>query len=55
MYVIIPPNCTVSIQSLDTSVNRAAKQFLITKFENWYADQIVTQKNLGKDIEPVDK
>ena len=54
MYVIVPPNCTDRLQPLDVSVNRAAKQFLRSKFENWYADSIVAQKNLGKDIEPVD-
>ena len=54
MYVIVPPNCTDKLQPLYVSVNRAAKQFLRTKFENWYADQIVVQKDLGKEIEPVD-
>ena len=46
MYVIVPPNCTDLLQPLDVSVNRAAKQFLRTKFENWYADQIVVQKRM---------
>ena len=54
MYVIIPPNCTDQLQPLDVNVSRAAKQFLQSKFENWYADNIVAQKNIDKDIEPVD-
>ena len=54
MYVILPPNCTDRLQPLDISVNRAAKQFLRNKFENWYADQIVGQKDVGKEIQPVD-
>lgn len=54
MYVIVPPNCTDRLQPLDVSVNRAAKQFLRSKFENWYADNIVAQKDTGKEIEPVD-
>ena len=54
MYIIVPPNCTDQLQPLDASVNQAAKQFLRSKFENWYADCIVVQKNTGKDIEPVD-
>ena len=54
MYVIVPPNCTDHLQPLDVSVNRAAKQFLRKKFENWYADQITAQKDVGKEIEPVD-
>jgi len=41
MYVIVPLNYTDCLQPLDVSVNRAAKQFLRTKFENWYGEQIV--------------
>ena len=54
MYVVVPPNATDRLWPFDISVNRAAKQFLQTKFENWYADQIVAQKDTGKEIEPVD-
>jgi len=54
MYVIVSPNYTYHLQPLDVSVNRAAKEFLRTKFENWYADQIVIQKDVGKEIESVD-
>ena len=54
MYVIVPPNCTDRLQPLDVSVNRAAKQFLRNKFENWYADQIIAQKDVSKEIQPVD-
>ena len=34
MYVIVPPNCIDQMQPPDISVNRAAKQFLRSKFEN---------------------
>ena len=54
LYVIVPPNCTDRLQPLDVSVNRAAKQFLRNKFENWYADNIVAQKSTSKEVEPVD-
>ena len=54
MYVIIPPNCTDRLQPLNVNINRAAKQFLQNKFENWYAENIVAQKSMDKDIEPVD-
>ena len=54
MHIIVPPNCTDWLQPLDVSVNQAAKQFLQSKFENWYADNIVAQKNIDKDIEPVE-
>ena len=54
MYVIVPPNCTDRLQPLDVSVNRAAKQFLRNKFENWYADQIIAQKDVDEEIQLVD-
>lgn len=54
MYVIVPPNCTDRLQPLDVSVNRAAKHFMRTKFESWYADRIMAQQDYGQDIEPVD-
>ena len=43
MYdIIVPPNCTNQLQPLCVSVNWAAKNFLWSKYENWYADNIVT-------------
>ena len=54
MYVIVPPNCTDCLQPLDVSVNRSAKQFLRSKFEDWYAGRIIAQKDTGQEIEPVD-
>ena len=47
-YVIVPSNCTDCLQPLDVSLNRAAKQFLCRKFENWYADNTVVQKDTGR-------
>ena len=52
MYVIVQPNCTDRMQPLDISIS--AKPFLQSKFENWYADNIIAQKNTDKNIEPVD-
>ena len=55
VYVIIPPSCNDRLQPLNVSVNRAAKQFLqINLKTGMYADVVVVQKNIGKDIEPVD-
>ena len=53
-YILVPANCTNRLQPLDVSVNRAAKQFMQAKFEGWYADRIITQKDSGQDIQPVD-
>ena len=44
--ISVPPNCTDSLQPLDLSVNKSAKDFLRSKFEQWYAQQIFEQGDL---------
>ena len=41
--VLISPNCTDRLQSLDLSVNKAAKEFLRQKFQAWYAQNVCDQ------------
>ena len=41
--VLIPANCTDKLQPLDLSVNKASKDFLRSKFQNWYAQEICSQ------------
>ena len=41
--VFIPANCTDKLQPLNLSVNKAAKDFLRSKFQNWYAQEICSQ------------
>jgi len=47
---IVPANCTVRLQPLDLSVNKAAKKFLRREFKSWCSDQICDQ--LCKGIKP---
>ena len=54
MYILVPANCTDRLQPLYVSMNRSAKQFMRAKFEGWYADRIIAQKDIGQDIQPVD-
>lgn len=50
---LLPANTTDQLQPMDLSVNKAAKDFLRDKFQNWYAEQITEQ--LGEeDIESVE-
>lgn len=44
---MVPPNCTDRLQSLDVSVNKAVKNFLRQRFENWYATQVCQQLKSG--------
>ncbi len=41
--VMVPANCTTGLQPLDVSVNKAAKNFLRGKFQDWYATQLCDQ------------
>ncbi len=54
LYVIVPPNCTDRLQPLDVSVNKAAKEFLRSQFQTWYADKVADQMEGGKSFTPVD-
>ena len=40
---IVPANCTDRLQPLDVSVNKAAKEFLRGKFQEWYSEKIYQQ------------
>ena len=47
--VIVPHNPTNKFQPLDLSVNKAAKPFTQSKYNDWFADQVFTQLQNGKD------
>ena len=57
LIVRVPPNCTDRLQPLDVSVNKAAKDFLKRKFQEWYSEQIFRQLDQESEpdrLEPVD-
>ena len=50
--VYVPANCTGELQPLDLSVNKSLKDFIKQKFQEWYADRIVQQKEDGNSVKP---
>ena len=51
---LLPANCTDRLQPLDLSVNKAAKNFLCSKFQDWYAKQLCSQLQDESETQPVD-
>jgi hypothetical protein len=47
--VLVPPSCTDRLQPLDISVNKAAKSFLRSEFQKWYADKVTQQVDSMSD------
>ena len=41
LFVVkVPPNCTDRLQPMDLSVNKAVKEFLRKKFQQWYSSEV---------------
>ena len=51
---LIPPNCTDQLQPMDLSVNKPAKEFLRSKFSDWYSEQVRQQIDDVDDIRKVE-
>ena len=51
--VLVPSCCTDRLQPLDLSVNKAAKSFLRSEFQSWYAEELNQQTHFD-NFEPVD-
>ena len=45
--LMVPACCMDRLQPLDVSVNKAAKEFMRKKFQNWYASQVNIQLAAG--------
>ena len=49
LYVLVPANCTDKLQPLDLSVNKPTKDFMKSKFQEWYSE--IIKKQLDDGIE----
>lgn len=52
--VLILANCTDHLQPLDISVNKAVKEFLRGRFQEWYSKQMCSQLKGEKERSPID-
>ena len=39
--IFVPANCTGELQPMDLSVNKSVKDFLRTKFQEWYSSEVL--------------
>ena len=49
--VRLPANCTDRLQPMDISVNKAAKDFIRQKFNEWYSEKVAEQLGDNTDVE----
>ena len=54
LVVSVPANCTDRLQPMDLSVNKSVKEFMRSKFRDWYSDQVQDRFNEENEITPVD-
>ena len=53
--VKVPANCTDRLQPIDLSVNKSAKEFMRSKFQEWYATDVQKQLDQGiQELTPTD-
>ena len=54
LVVSIPANCTDRLQPMDLSINKSVKDFMRSKFTDWYSEQVHQQLTNGDEIAQVD-
>lgn len=55
IVVLIPANCTDRLQQMDLSINKAAKEFMRSRFREWYATEVQKQLEDGAtQVSPID-
>ena len=54
LVVSVPANCTNRLQPMDLSVNKSVKEFIRSKFRDWYSEQVQDQLNEENEITLVD-
>ena len=51
---LLLPNTTDTLQPMDISVNKPAKDYLERRFEQWYSDEVMEQLTGETDIESIE-
>ena len=51
--VSIAANCMDRLQPMDLSINESVKEFMRSKFRDWYSAQVQHQLDKGEEISPV--
>ncbi len=54
LVVSVPANCTDRLQPMGLSINKSVKEFMRSKFSDWYSTQVQQQLDEGAEISPVD-
>ena len=52
--VKVPANCTDRLQPMDLSVNKPVKEFMRSKFGQWYAGEVEKQLDQGAEHTSID-
>ena len=52
--VKVPAICTDRLQPMDLSVNKPVKEFMHSKFQQWYAGEVERQLDQGAEHTPID-
>ncbi len=51
---LLPPNSTDRLQPMDLTINKPIKDFMKTKFQGWYAEEISKQIDRQQSMEAVE-
>ena len=51
--VNVPPNCTDMLQPMDLSINKAVKDFMRSRFIEWYSTKVLERLSSSSTEDPI--